>query len=243
VDRTWKIGDFGLTTEGTSVSQHSEYGRGTSGYRAPELIGQEPVFSNKVDIFALGCILFELVSHGRKAFTYDWEVFEYKSCRRLPLAFHELDVVLKTEFGTEMQEMLLLNWMERPSAQNLRQRFIRKRVEANRVAAERSHEYTLIRFPTSDQLRIAACRWDQIAGHILQYAFAGSLAALLTGGEVVARGIEIAIECGGLGKTSAITDANPQFLGITEHQDLIIVVREDETYRFGISMRCYELAS
>jgi serine/threonine protein kinase len=68
----WKVADFGLTSQGTSQSLHyTEFARGTSGYRAPELLLQDTaVYNNKVDIWALGCILFELVV-GTKPFTTD----------------------------------------------------------------------------------------------------------------------------------------------------------------------------
>ena len=52
-------------------------GRGTVGYRAPELIREDrAVYNNKVDIWSLGCILYELV-WCRKAFSSDWNVLRY----------------------------------------------------------------------------------------------------------------------------------------------------------------------
>ena len=50
--------------------------RGTGGYRAPELVADIGHFTNKVDIWAFGCILFELIT-GTKAFLNDWAVREY----------------------------------------------------------------------------------------------------------------------------------------------------------------------
>jgi serine/threonine protein kinase len=44
--------------------------RGTSGYRAPEFFKDNPSFSNKLDIGALGCIFYELVT-GRELFQTD----------------------------------------------------------------------------------------------------------------------------------------------------------------------------
>jgi serine/threonine protein kinase len=56
-DRKWKISDFGFTSECSSNSlQFSEFGRGTPGYRAPEVISSQKV-NAKADIWALGCIL------------------------------------------------------------------------------------------------------------------------------------------------------------------------------------------
>jgi serine/threonine protein kinase len=54
----------------------TQYSRGTDGYRAPELLHDEPRFNNKSDIFAFGCILFELLT-GAKLFLSDWSIRDY----------------------------------------------------------------------------------------------------------------------------------------------------------------------
>jgi serine/threonine protein kinase len=73
----WKIADFGLTVEGTSKRAITTvYSRGTEGYRAPELLLDNPKFSSKVDIWALGCILYELAS-GKKAFASDLQARDF----------------------------------------------------------------------------------------------------------------------------------------------------------------------
>ena len=73
---TWKLGDFGLAAEGTSKRvQTSRYARGTASYRAPELV-KDGKFNNKVDIWAMGCILFEVVFR-KKAFDNDTAVYDY----------------------------------------------------------------------------------------------------------------------------------------------------------------------
>jgi serine/threonine protein kinase len=73
------IADFGITTQGTEKAAHTEYSRGSSGYRAPELVAEEfPTFSIKVDIWALGCILFELVI-GKPTFRSDYDLFAFIS--------------------------------------------------------------------------------------------------------------------------------------------------------------------
>ena len=71
--------DFGITSEATSSQGiPTLHARGTGGYRAPEILNENPVFTNKVDIWALGCIFFEL-SVGKQAFHDDWSVREYHS--------------------------------------------------------------------------------------------------------------------------------------------------------------------
>jgi serine/threonine protein kinase len=56
----------------------TRYARGTSSYRAPELVHERSTFNNKVDIWAAGCILFEVV-FAKKAFTNDHAVQDYES--------------------------------------------------------------------------------------------------------------------------------------------------------------------
>src|SRR5271168_2630890 len=50
--------------------------RGTSGYRAPELTRPQAKYTNKVDLFALGCVFYELFCK-RKAFDSDWDIIDY----------------------------------------------------------------------------------------------------------------------------------------------------------------------
>ena len=70
-------------TEKTSESSAVTEGkRGTESYRAPELIVGGK-YSTKVDIFALGCILYELVC-CRKAFATDYELVVYSQSRTPP---------------------------------------------------------------------------------------------------------------------------------------------------------------
>jgi serine/threonine protein kinase len=73
------VADFGLTVEGTSKGpQTTHYGRGTCSYRAPELVNPDHknTFTNKVDIWAAGCVFFELIFRT-KAFLNDFNVHQY----------------------------------------------------------------------------------------------------------------------------------------------------------------------
>jgi len=68
------VGDFGLTSEGTSTQNiTTAYARGTPGYRAPELLGSKAVYNQKVDIWSMGCILYELAV-CQKLFDDDFHV-------------------------------------------------------------------------------------------------------------------------------------------------------------------------
>lgn len=80
----WKIADFGLSAEGTSGRDRTtEYARGTASYRAPELVKEtirlgdaRYTYNNKVDVWAFGCILYEILSQKR-AFSGDEAVLNY----------------------------------------------------------------------------------------------------------------------------------------------------------------------
>ena len=112
--------------EGTSQHAHTtRYARGTSSYRAPELV-KTGTFTNKVDIWALGCILYEVVTL-QKAFSSDNEVYDYflqysytGERLRLPL---DLGNYQNEEFEVSMGElihkMLEVDSSLRPSAVDL----------------------------------------------------------------------------------------------------------------------------
>lgn len=119
-DRVWKIADFGLSAEATS--QHPQttlFATGTPSYRAPELLVEDPKYTNKVDLWALGCILFELTT-GKKAFAGDWAVHEYRISpyERLPtdilLTLSILPDVLNEHICGILNQLLDKNWKRRP---------------------------------------------------------------------------------------------------------------------------------
>jgi serine/threonine protein kinase len=72
----WKISDFGLASESKSTHGKTTQGRGTHGYRAPELLLDQK-YSSKSDMWALGCILFEMFMR-KKAFEEDWQTVRAK---------------------------------------------------------------------------------------------------------------------------------------------------------------------
>lgn len=71
----WKIADFGYTVQGSSTAANTDNGRGTGGYRAPEVVTNN-TFNNKSDVWSLGCIWFELMCR-EQAFATDYEVAEF----------------------------------------------------------------------------------------------------------------------------------------------------------------------
>lgn len=125
----WKIADFGLTAEGTSKQAHTtRYSMGTPCYRAPELMREHAVFNNKVDIFAMGCLLFELVTGGRKAFANDFDIRDYAdSHATLEIPKDGIDERWRTPLSTVLTAMLDIDSTKRPSAETLREGFALKR--------------------------------------------------------------------------------------------------------------------
>jgi hypothetical protein len=72
--------------------------------------------------------LFELVTWGRKAFTSDWQVHEYKHRDQLHLSFHGIDSdCWKSKFENEVYGMLAVDRTDRPSALTLQRRFAQNR--------------------------------------------------------------------------------------------------------------------
>jgi serine/threonine protein kinase len=105
-DGVWKIADFGITAEGTSRRANTTRDkRGTSGYRAPELCQDQSTYNNKVDMWAFGCIAYELLARKRP-FEGDWQIMQYaleggKNPIQLELPIEEapmacLNFILKT---------------------------------------------------------------------------------------------------------------------------------------------------
>jgi serine/threonine protein kinase len=121
-DGCWKITDFGFTTKGTST--HAEPcpdGNGSVGYRAPEIIPGKALLTNKVDIWALGCILFE-VAKGNKAFGSDGAVREYAVSRTPLKSFLPINENEKELCGF-LERMLNVDASQRPTAEALRREF------------------------------------------------------------------------------------------------------------------------
>lgn len=71
IHQRWKIADFGFTAQGSSRRlTPTETSRGTPVYRAPELLEENGGYHASSDIWAFGCIAYELLT-GEKAFLLD----------------------------------------------------------------------------------------------------------------------------------------------------------------------------
>ena len=117
-DARWKLADFGSAAQATSKHLHTtiDY-RGTASYRAPELLNAGR-FNNKVDIFALGCIIYEMVT-GRQLFAGDFSVLNFaeKKERIFPSRWPRtlLDTPL-VALGKWIEELIAIDPSNRPTA-------------------------------------------------------------------------------------------------------------------------------
>jgi hypothetical protein len=142
----WKIADFGCTAEATSAhARTTVLSRGTTSYRAPELLEEPGNFTNKVDIWAMGCILYELVM-ARRAFDDDWQVHNFRlNQSRFGISFELSDDYLSDVAGfiSEVVNWLLeRQWRNRPTANNARSDFSQYAAEARRLRRrERNDPY------------------------------------------------------------------------------------------------------
>ena len=121
----WQVADFGLTCEGTARRDNTtRYARGTAGYRSPELTNCPGTFNNKVDIWALGCVLFELATR-KKAFVNDWSIMDYTQSNggSSRPGFPSLSVTQRCQ--TYLQEltfsMLTIKACDRPNVRNIKE--------------------------------------------------------------------------------------------------------------------------
>ena len=124
----WKIADFSLSSEVISEEPRAtRHSRGTPSYRAPELIlgsGQQRLFTNKVDIWAMGC-LFHDVLFNERAFENDFAVHQYCASpeENFPLHLESLETrgifgnnVSKDFVSNVILEMLRIDPTKRPTA-------------------------------------------------------------------------------------------------------------------------------
>jgi serine/threonine protein kinase len=129
-DNRWKVADFGLTQRmERSSGNRTEDGRGTEGYRAPEIVvlvmrGMAAKYTEAVDIFAMGCILYE-ICYKTKAFRDDVAVQQYHHSRTPP-GFPAIPGAQRTpSFPDErrlqavVMTLLDINPTGRPSARDL----------------------------------------------------------------------------------------------------------------------------
>jgi len=113
-----------------------------------------------------------------------------------------------------------------------------------RPQPQRVRFYQLLPHPSLDELRLAAYLCDKLFAGAVQYAFGGSFAALIRQYRpVTACDLEIVLEHGGYDQTSQIMSDHPESFGITQYNDHIVVIREDGTFSYGVSLQRFELGN
>jgi serine/threonine protein kinase len=100
---------------------------GTSGYRAPELVrGIKKVFTNKVDIWAIGCIFYEMVFR-RRAFYEDYATLNYSFDGTLyvpPMNSDNIcEIISRDVLVAALEKLLNIDPKRRPTAIEIRQQF------------------------------------------------------------------------------------------------------------------------
>lgn len=115
----WKIVDFGMSTRVNSKRTVISDGfRGTNGYRAPELM-INACFNKTVDVWGLGCVLFELATRT-KAFESDWHIQDYhRSISTLKLFIKGIPTILQCHLYEMTQELLHRDYKLRPCVSEL----------------------------------------------------------------------------------------------------------------------------
>jgi serine/threonine protein kinase len=108
----------------SSTTAKTSLARGTVGYRAPELLSEEATFTKKVDIWALGCILYELAV-GKKVFPFDFDTREYAVAKKmLQISLpSSIDEDIQSPLSNLIREMLRITPKDRPSAEELNKLF------------------------------------------------------------------------------------------------------------------------
>lgn len=117
----WKITDFDFTMEGGSkFAYHTDSAHGTECYRAPELVsGIQAIVSMRSDIWALGCVTYELLL-GTRAFPHEANVRAYYFSKEAklddPLLPEDLSPQSKAYIRILLKHTLARRWWKRPSA-------------------------------------------------------------------------------------------------------------------------------
>jgi serine/threonine protein kinase len=124
---TWKLADFGISMDGTTnTAVTTKYSRGSTCYRAPELVTDtKTAYTNKVDIWSMGCILFELAV-GQKAFSDDIAVYRYGGSGEefIVVLDETFDEISKSRITDTVVSSLQIKPSLRPSASDLLAEFI-----------------------------------------------------------------------------------------------------------------------
>jgi serine/threonine protein kinase len=164
-DRAWKITDFGLTSEATTMKAYStRSANGTGGYRSPELVSKTSVVSKESDIFALGCIVYELASN-EKAFSDDIDVFQYVTNGQGPKPLSiDGDFMVKTSIRVLLDAMLNVQWWKRPSVADILHAISLLSVAGPELSipVQLAIKETHMKISSTSQLKCDSVLWEQV---------------------------------------------------------------------------------
>ena len=135
-DACWKLTDFGSASLATSKGLvTTSLARGTASYRAPEVLKYKS--NSRTDIFALGCIIFEIITTQR-LFAGDWAVQEYV-LKGTPIFPDRWPVASPgsrlRDLGQLTSTLLSIEPRDRPGASELLQELCRLRTPSAAVEA------------------------------------------------------------------------------------------------------------
>lgn len=113
-----------MTVEGSSKkAKTTKYQRGTAS--APEILGEYPAYTQKVDMWAVGCILYELVMRKKAFPSGDYEVVKYATTENLELPLFPFQKAINFFLLSLIRELLSLESQSRPPAKLLIETFSR----------------------------------------------------------------------------------------------------------------------
>lgn len=118
----WKLTDFGISRQVTSATVSTSLSRGTQGYRAPELLKEHAQFTRKVDVWAVGIIIYELVV-GKRVFWDDWAVIDHYQSSASPISIPMQSLFWQHHTTENLLALLNKDWSQRPTASEISKMF------------------------------------------------------------------------------------------------------------------------
>jgi Protein kinase domain len=112
---TWKLTDFGTSGPALTKGFTTKGLRGTDCYRAPELYKWQAKFTPMVDLWALGCILYECLT-GSKAFEFHTLLLTYSDDIIPTLRLPWPSVIWHNLLGSVVCDLLCEDKDHRPTA-------------------------------------------------------------------------------------------------------------------------------
>jgi serine/threonine protein kinase len=76
-----KIGDLGFSKSIANITKKTSKFSGTVNYMSPEMINEEADYTNKIDVWAYGCVVYELITleklfHDKSEFKIKKKILE-----------------------------------------------------------------------------------------------------------------------------------------------------------------------